>query len=213
MKPDDKPVSKELQLSMTNSDLDFEEQRDSSSTVEPSDEYQKSQEGRKVQSKAVDSVQQEFDFESLDDEPANFQDLAEKQSLSSLELSWDKVLKGYEERERHNEFLNHCRLEDDIEFAIEKYSKMLKVNPNDEIAGGFLKKIELSAMSYEKLNSARQEKFFTRSFFITLAILLGGLAVIGVGLLLFQNKNIAGLGIGLIFFTFAARAFFQQRQF
>ncbi len=160
----------------------------------------------------LNQLQQEFDFKTLKDGNASFDELGEKNLKIDFEFEWSKVLKDYENRAVHLNFIEYCTKKMNLEFAIEKYGRLIAVNPNDALAQSFLKKIEFNIESRMNFESVKTFKMFTRSFYIILSIVCVGILMILMGTLWFQNKNIAGLGLGLIFFTFAAKAFFQPRQ-
>lgn len=169
-----------------------------------------------VSAKATESVvkdlQQEFNFEALEKGEVSFNEIVEENFNNSLDSKWDEVLGDYENRKTHNKFIEFCKKSKNLEFAIDKYAKLIEVNHNDKIASSFLQKMEIGLESKMKFKvAAIRAGFFTRPVFIAVGVVCFGLLLIAVGSLLFQNKNIAGLGIGLIFFTFAARAFFQPR--
>ncbi len=158
----------------------------------------------------LNQLQQEFDFKAL--KKGSFNELVEKNLEIDFEFEWSKVLKDYKDRAVHLDFIEYCKKKMHLEFAIEKYAKLISVNPHDSLAKSFLKKIEFDIESRMNLESVKKFKLFTRSFYTTLGIICLGILMILMGTLWFQNKNITGLGLGLIFFTFAVKAFFQPRQ-
>lgn len=163
--------------------------------------------------KTVELLQQEFDFDKLEEGSVSFSELVEDDLNGPFEEKWAAVLDDYESRQAHNKFINYCKTEKNLDYAIERYAKIVEINPSDRLASSFLKKIEFTVDTRMKLNSIKDSGLFSRSFYITLGVVLCGLLMIAIGSLWFQNKNIAGLGIGLVFFTFAAKAFFQPRTF
>ncbi|MGH1468394.1 MAG: hypothetical protein ACRBBP_05885 [Bdellovibrionales bacterium] len=166
-----------------------------------------------VAKKEIEDIQQEFNFEALESGDVSFSALVEENFKNEFEEKWAQTLEGYENRELHKEFISFCKSADNLDFAIDKYARITEVNPHDKIAASFLKKIELGVEARMTFESVRNAKIFNRSFYITLGIVCFGLLMVFIGTLWLQNKNIAGLGLGLIFFTFAAKAFFQPRQF
>ncbi len=161
----------------------------------------------------IQDIQQEFDFEALESGDVSFNALVEENFKNNFEEKWSEVLCDYENRDCHRAFISFCKESANLDFAIGKYAKIIEVNPHDEIAASFLKQIEFGVEAKMTLESVKNAKIFNRSFYITLGIVCFGLLMVLIGTLWFQNKNVAGLGLGLIFFTFAAKAFFQPRQF
>ncbi len=165
----------------------------------------------------AEELQREFDFEQLEEGRVSFSELVEEDFLSTefsqVEEEWALVLKHYESRDAHNKFIEFCKENGELDFAAEQYAKLLKINPNDQIASSFLKKMEFTLDTKMQFDAIKNSSFFSKSFLITAGVVLCGVMMIALGSILLQNKNIAGLGIGLVFFTFAAKAFFQPRPF
>lgn len=161
----------------------------------------------------LNKLQQEFDFESLEKGDVSFNDLVQKNVRNDFESHWGVVMASYESRDAHNKFISFCKEENELDFAIEKYASLVGINPNDKIASSFLKRIQFILDAKMKFEVVRERAFFTKSVYITMGIVFCGFLLIAMGTFWLQNKNIAGLGLGLIFFTFAARAFFQPRSF
>jgi len=130
----------------------------------------------------------------------------------TLELLWQDVLHSYSDRKVHAAFIKKCQSKGQIDFAAKMYGRILKNNPHDRVAKSFVAKIQMSAEAEAFVSAEQSGKILTKSFYITLVIVLTGLMLILTGLVLGQNKNLAGLGIALIFFTFAVKAFFQPRR-
>lgn len=176
----------------------------------PKEQIQDSLESKRV----VESLQEEQLEEKAGEAPlkTSQEDLKATQIKSSLDSAWDFVLEDYEDRSAHIAFVKTCRDEGSLDTAIEKYTRLLKINPSDEIAKNFLAKIQIFEESKQLFTEEQKRRFFTKTFYITLAIVCLGLLFITYGLIFGDNKNLAGLGIGLIFFTFAVKAFFQPRR-
>ena len=162
----------------------------------------------------VESLQKEQLLERAGAAPlkTSFQDVQESKALQKIELLWSSVLEKYEDRELHVTFIKTCRDEGRLEAAIEKYTNIAKANPNDELTQSFLSKIQVFQESKQLFTAEQKRKFFTKTFYTTLGIVCFGILLIFAGLFWGGDKNLAGLGIGLIFFTFAVKAFFQPRR-
>lgn len=165
---------------------------------------------KKAADVAVDKLIEEFKEKPRTQ--VHFQELEEARQVNALELMWQDVLNSYEDRETHSAFIKHCKKEGHLDFALEMYGNILKHNPNDRIAGSFVAKMKVSAEVETFVESEQSHKILTQSFYVTLAIVCTGLSLICLGLVFGDDKNLAGLGIALIFFTFAVKAFFQPRR-
>jgi len=168
----------------------------------------------------VEVTAQELTEERVDELINDFQDKAseEQEDRSAIrhadkfELLWQDVLGCYADREAHAKFIRTCSDEGRLEFAHQMYGNILKNNPTDRIAHSFVTKMQVSAEVEAFVGSEKSHQMLTTSFYITLAIVSTGLVLILMGLIFGENKNLAGLGIALIFFTFAVKAFFQPRR-
>lgn len=142
----------------------------------------------------------------------HFEELEAAKYADRFELLWQDVLNSYEHRQTHSDFIKICKLEGELDFALQMYGNILRHNPNDRIAKSFVAKMQVSTEVEGFVESEKSHKLLTKSFYVTLAIVFSGLGLILMGLVFGDNKNLAGLGIALIFFTFAVKAFFQPRR-
>lgn len=134
----------------------------------------------------------------------------ETRVLRPEEKSWQRLLENYENMSLHQKFIKTLRKRRLLDFAIERYAKILEVNPHDETAKYFLNKINI-ILQTEQQNKLIQRQSRVFSLMVAFSFVLLGLAVIALGHWVFQNKNLIGLGIGIVFFTFAVRAVTQPR--
>lgn len=141
-----------------------------------------------------------------------FEELEMARHANAFELMWQDVLGDYSNREAHSAFIRKCKDEGQLDFAFQMYGSILRNNPSDRVAKSFVAKMQVSTDVEAFNESNKSHTMLTKSFYVTLAIVGTGLALIMMGLVFGENKNLAGLGIALIFFTFAVKAFFQPRR-
>lgn len=127
-----------------------------------------------------------------------------------LDLSWQKVLEDYESFSSHQEFIQDCEEQQNLDYALERYSLITDVNPQDQEAQRALKWIEWRCAQAAEVEEQRGGFLRQNYFYSSLCVLLG-MAIMALGHWVLVDKNIIGLGMGLIFFTFAVRAFLQPR--
>ena|GEM_PF-2540079 len=173
---------------------------------------------KKIETKKIEAKSQktvEALVEEFKEQPksrVHFQDLERVRHANTYELLWQGVLGSYEDRDAHSTFIKVCKADDHLDFALKMYGNILKHNSNDRIASSFVAKMKMNTEVKGFVAAEKSQKLLTTSFYITLAIVFTGLALICMGLVFGEDKNLAGLGIALIFFTFAVKAFFQPRR-
>ncbi len=110
---------------------------------------------------------------------------------------WDLVIEDYEDRIRHERFLNACRDSEALSYAAKKYSQILVAAPQDEIARFMRNKIV--ALISIKAESSRIpfQLGFRIPKFNTLILLLGSILFVA-GILMPQVKNMMEIGLSSI---------------
>jgi len=130
----------------------------------------------------------------------------ENQKNPSLEEAWAFVQTAYTNNLAHKKFIKMARSFNNIEYAKQMYSQILKSNPFDEIARSKFNLINIEEETERMLikeNDKTQLKWSMWSFF-TIGF---GLLFIFLGLVVFPEfKKLAGLGLGLVVFTFALKS-------
>lgn len=127
-------------------------------------------------------------------------------SLSEL---WSSLLMDFESQDMHDEFVLACKDRDSLDFAIERYSKVLEQDPLNKIARQRLDGFRLSALSRLESETSSNALIRAVEYWPALPVTLG-MSLITLGLLDSGLRNLVGLGVALIFFTFALQALFQK---
>ena len=110
---------------------------------------------------------------------------------------WDLVIEDYEDRIRHERFLNACRDSEALSYAAKKYSQILVAAPQDEIARFMRNKIvALISIKAERSRIPFQLGFRIPKF-NTLILLLGSILFVA-GILMPQVKNMMEIGLSSI---------------
>ncbi len=140
----------------------------------------------------------------------NVQFVEENKKNISLEEAWAFVQTAYNNNLAHKKFIKMAKKFNNIEFAKQMYSQILKSNPFDEIARSKFNLISIEEETERMLlkeNDKTQLKWSMWSFF-TIGF---GLLFLFLGLVVFPEfKKIAGLGLGLVVFTFALKSLLQD---
>ncbi len=127
-----------------------------------------------------------------------------------LSLLWDKTLEDYEDRIRHDRFLNACRDANALSYASKKYSQILIAAPQDDIAR--LMRNRIVAMISMRAESSR---FPIRLSFripkINSMALFGGSVLFVWGVAMPQMKNMMEIGLSLILLAIGVRLALRAR--
>ena len=144
---------------------------------------------------------------------ANEAQLEEELALGGtreLSLLWDKTLEDYEDRIRHDRFLNACRDANALSYASKKYSQILIAAPQDDIAR--LMRNRIVAMISMRAESSR---FPIRLSFripkINSMALFGGSILFVWGVAMPQMKNMMEIGLSLILLAIGVRLALRAR--
>ena len=144
---------------------------------------------------------------------ANEAQLEEELALGGtreLSLLWDKTLEDYEDRIRHDRFLNACRDANALSYASKKYSQILIAAPQDDIAR--LMRNRIVAMISMRAESSR---FPIRLSFripkINSMALFGGSVLFVWGVAMPQMKNMMEIGLSLILLAIGVRLALRAR--
>lgn len=110
---------------------------------------------------------------------------------------WDLVIEDYEDRIRHERFLNACKDSEALSYAAKKYAQILVAAPQDEIARLMRNKI----VALISIRAERSRIPFQLGFripkFNTLILLLGSILFVA-GILMPQVKNMMEIGLSSI---------------
>lgn len=177
------------------------------------------EEVREPLSKVEDSVEeavakktQEFKASDIDwaivEESLDFKEQPEEKE--ELEEAWSSVLAHYNKSESHKDFIDLSKRSEKVDFAKSKYEELLKANPFDEVARTALNKMEIEEQT-ELILAQKDDKAYMTTRFWSSVIVGLGLTLIVLGLFIVpQYQKVAGLGFGLVVFTFALKSLFQK---
>ncbi len=125
--------------------------------------------------------------------------------------SWERALDDYENEQLHTSFINQCLKLKEIDYAVKKYSDILKAYGGDKVALVMKKKLMAIAQAQittpTKPQTSRLKKDITtknqsRTTQKLLFALMGfGLLLLAFGQLVPGFKNLMGLGASLVFIS------------
>jgi hypothetical protein len=129
-----------------------------------------------------------------------------------LESSWSLIVKSYQDKKLHQNFIKLAQTHDRIDFAKKKYGEILKANPFDEVARSCFNLIEIKEQT-EIMLSKELDKTHVKTSMWSAIVLTLGVLLIFLGLFVFPEfQRLSGLGLGLVVFTFALKSLFQKSQ-
>ncbi|CAN5497352.1 hypothetical protein BH10BDE1_BH10BDE1_23880 [soil metagenome] len=127
-----------------------------------------------------------------------------------LSLMWDKTLEDYEDRIRHDRFLNACRDANALSYSSKKYSQILVSAPQDDIAR--LMRNRIVAMISQRAESSRMPiRLNFRIPKMNTMALFGGSVLFFWGLMMPQLKNIMEIGLSLVLLSIGVRVALRSR--
>lgn len=122
---------------------------------------------------------------------------------------WDDVLENYWDSSRHDAFVTACFDADLLAFASQKYARILTASPSDEMAREMRRKIiALASFKTEPRPRGLSPRFRVPKF-NNLILVFGG-AVLTMGQMLPNMKNLTGIGIAAIALALGVRFFLQR---
>lgn len=146
----------------------------------------------------------------LETNEAQVQDELALGGTRELSLLWDKVLEDYEDRIRHDRFLNACRDANALSYASKKYSQILVAAPQDDIAR--LMRNRIVAMISVRAESSRLPiRLAFRIPKLNSMALFGGTILFVWGLAMPQLKNIMEIGLSLMLLSIGVRLALRAR--
>lgn len=136
---------------------------------------------------------------SPEEEKTRKQEDSLNQELQNL---WYGILEDYENKQKHEHFVKFCRENGKLQWALEKYQKILNALPQDLIALEMRQKISgtVQASIQVQLEQTRTPMNTYLMILMTLLI-LSGIAMISVGLSLPGLRNLVGFGTALCVLT------------
>lgn len=136
-------------------------------------------------------------------------------AASEIQKLWNHVLEAYDQLNLHQDFIDACTKDKNLEFAAKKYRQVLEAIPSDDIAQAMQKQITALTTVIEGAQLADQLPRVhkkTSKFNVTLIILFISGLVIGTGYLIHPLRNLMGVGVAMIFLTLALRVYFKKNQ-
>lgn len=127
-----------------------------------------------------------------------------------LSAMWDKILEDYEDRIRHDKFLNACRDGSALNYASKKYSQVLVAAPQDDIARSMRNRI-VAMISVRAESSRLPIRLAFRIPKINSMALFGGSVLFFWGLAMPQLKNIMEIGLSLVLLAIGVRVALRAR--
>lgn len=139
--------------------------------------------------------------------PTEEMELGGTRELAAL---WGKVLEDYEDRIRHDRFVNACRDSDALSYAAKKYAQVLVSAPQDDVAR--LMRNRIVALVSAKAESSKLP--FRLGFripkFNSMALFCGSVMFFW-GLIMPQLKNIMEIGLSVVLLSIGVRLALRQR--
>lgn len=114
---------------------------------------------------------------------------------SELKDLWELVLDNYDSEASHQNFIRYSSLEQNLEFASQKYNLILSVNPYDEIANKMKTQIHgLVTVEATRPTVSKPAKQFFSLFNVWTFSFILSFSIIGFGIYFDQHKNLIGIG-------------------
>lgn len=130
----------------------------------------------------------------------------------SRELSalWDKVIEDYEDRVRHDRFLNACRDARALSYAAKKYSQILVSAPQDDIARLMRNKVVAFVAAQAETSRLPIRLGFRIPKLNSMALFMGSLLFVW-GLAMPQLKHIMEIGLSMVLLAIGVRVALRAR--
>lgn len=127
-----------------------------------------------------------------------------------LAALWDKALEDYEDRIRHDRFLNACRDSNALSYAAKKYSQILVAAPQDDIARLMRNRVVALVSSQAESTKLPINLGFRIPKMNSMA-LFGGSLLFFWGLAMPQLKNVMEIGLSLVLLSIGVRLALRAR--
>ena len=127
------------------------------------------------------------------------ENVASLTNVHPLEIKWQHVINNYKSLNQHMLFIELCRKNKDFDFGVEKYQRLLQINPHDEIAKKHLNLLEARLKSDFYAEKSEQRKFSQKFLdFFPSALLILGVGFVGLGFSQESLSQFMGVGAALI---------------
>lgn len=147
--------------------------------------------------------------QSFDDGETPVEEL-ELGGTRELAQLWDRVMMDYEDRIRHDRFVNACRDSDSLSYAAKKYAQVLVSAPQDDIARLMRNRI-VALVAAKAESSALPIRLNFRIPKLNSMALFFGSIMFFWGLLMPQLKNIMEIGLSVILLSIGVRLALRQK--
>jgi hypothetical protein len=122
---------------------------------------------------------------------------------------WDNVMEHFENEERHQNFLKSCQDENNLDFAMSCYTRLLEAEPSNERAKRMRDSIQaLVEVKIEVHTPTRVRRNFILQILNGFLILVS-LLLCAWGWLIPEFRNMIGFGAALLFLTVALQILFR----
>lgn len=125
-----------------------------------------------------------------------------------LRTSWKTLIDDFDNPELHEDFIQKCKNEGALEYAVYRYGRVNKACPTDELSSAMLERLEKMVMTQAQPKTLEKTK---------IAMPQISSIVIGIGVLLMAGgylwptfRNIVGVGAAIVFLAIASRIYFRK---
>jgi ribosomal protein S27AE len=136
--------------------------------------------------------------------------------IKKLDRQWKQVVVNYHDRKGHDHFIELCRENTALPFAIYHYSKMLEIDKEDDIAQ-IMRRQALSLLTIpvetQKQGGESEFSLTALDIFVRWALWVGlvlSVSCIVAGLFIPDTRNLVGLGVASLT-LFMACAIYRRR--
>jgi transposase-like protein len=127
-----------------------------------------------------------------------------------LAALWDRLIEDYEDRIRHDRFINACRDGKALSYAAKKYSQILVSTPQDEIARIMRNRIVALVSAQAETSKIPIRLDFRIPSLNKMALAMGSILFFW-GLLMPQLKNIMEIGLSMVLLAIGVRLALRAR--
>lgn len=127
-----------------------------------------------------------------------------------LAALWDKLIEDYEDRVRHDRFVNACRDAKALSYAAKKYSQLLVSAPQDEVARLMRNRIVALVSAQAEVSTIPIRLNFRIPSLNTMALAMGSILFFW-GLMMPQLKNIMEIGLSMVLLSIGVRLALRAR--
>jgi ribosomal protein L40E len=127
-----------------------------------------------------------------------------------LSALWDRLIEDYEDRVRHDRFVNACRDAKALSYAAKKYSQILVSAPQDEVARLMRNRIVALVSAQAETSKIPIRLDFRIPSMNTMALAMGSILFFW-GLMMPQLKNIMEIGLSMVLLSIGVRLALRAR--